>query len=369
MDGFCRKLRDIGVDIDRATLHIGELHPQLRARSFHWDTVAGGAIEVGREHGVQFRQDYLDSPIRAIHDGGDPIFRNLEAELEERDYPVIFELKSQGYTGYRALPLFFSNNQVNVFTVATRKPGGFSDEDLALVDAAMPIFGTNLELRHLNRTAQQLLDTYLGHRTGERVLAGTTGRGDAEKIKAVIWSCDLRNFTPLAEGSEMATLIQLLNLYFGAMGRTLDKHGGEILKFIGDGLLAIFEIEGDMKGACARALTAAEDALTEFDATRTDFAKLGISDLRCGIALHIGEVMYGNIGTENRLDFTVIGPAVNLVSRMEPLTKDLDPPIIFSRAFAEYCGRATRSLGLKAFKGIEDPQEVFALAAPAAHRS
>jgi len=361
MDGLFRKLRDIGVPVDRATLHITELHPLLRARSYHWDAVAGGAIEVGRAHGIQFRPDYLNSPIRAIHDGSAPIFRNLEVEPKTGDYPVIFELKEQGYTCYRALPLPFSNNQINVFTIATREPGGFSELDLALVDAAVPIFSTNLELRHLNRTAQQLLDTYLGHRTGERVLSGATGRGDAERIKAVIWSCDLRNFTPLAEESEMAALIELLNLYFGVMGRTLEKHGGEILKFIGDGLLAIFEIESDVKGACARALAAAEDALKEFAATREEFAKLGISDLRCGIALHIGEVMYGNIGTENRLDFTVIGPAVNLVSRMEPLTRDLEPPVILSRPFAERCGHPTRSLGPKTFKGIEAPQEVFAL--------
>lgn len=361
-DRFCRKLRDIGLPVVRASLHMPQLHPQLRARSLTWDAEAGGAIEVGRSHGIELSESFVQSPIRVIYEGGAPIRRRLEDSDCPMDYPILRDLKAKALTDYWMGGLDFSTELINAVSFASDRPGGFGDRDIACIEAALPAFGMVLELRHAHRTARQLLDTYLGRRTGMRVLSGAIKRGDGERIDAVLWCCDLRGFTEISETRPLDAVIELLDRYFELTGSPVERHGGEILKFIGDAVLAIFPIEAAGEAdACVAALAAADEALSGVAATRHPEADGAGPAIRCGVALHLGEAMYGNIGTAGRLDFTVIGPAVNLVTRLEALNRELDPPLVFSADFARHCGRGVRSLGVHALKGIAEPREVFTL--------
>ena len=230
----------------------------------------------------------------------------------------------------------------------------------------MPLFGVLLELRNAYRTSQTLMETYVGRRSGHRVLAGTIRRGDVERINAVLWTCDLRDFTGLSAALPMDAVIELLDSYFEVMAQAINAKGGEILKFIGDAILAVFPIEekhgGDPCRACQASMAAAQKALADAAALSAAREAAGKAGFRCGIALHVGDVMYGNIGAADRLDFTVIGPAVNLVSRIESLNRELALPLVFSAAFAASWQGGKRSLGSHAVKGFPDPVEVFTLA-------
>ena len=364
IDSYCRKLRSLGVPLHRATLVIPQLNPRLRSRSFHWDSEAGGTIEVGRQHGIEQHDTYLLSPIRAIFEGAESIRRKLADPDCPLDYPIVADLKARGYSDYLVCPMVFSDRQINVVTLATRDPDGFLDRHLRLIKGSLPALSLVIEIRNRRTTAEELLDTYIGHHSGDQVLAGTIKRGDGEVIHAVLWACDLQDFTGLSEREALDDVIALLNDYFEAVGGAITAEGGEILKFIGDALLAIFPIAETSQGyqqACDRALKAAKTALKNL----ADLKVSREADLQptivCGIALHVGDVMFGNIGTKDRLDFTVIGPAVNLVSRIEALARSYDPPIVCTAAFAAEAGFYLESLGRRSFKGIAEPQEVFRL--------
>ncbi len=362
LDLFCRKLVDLGVDIDRASLHVPQLDPQWQARSLIWDREAGGAMEIGRAHGIDDSADYIQSPIRPILLGEeDFIKRTVGAPGTNQEFPILDELAAKGFTAYYAFAVDFSFGQHNAMTLATKIPGGLREEDRNIIRQGVPYLGALLELRHLHRTAAQLLDTYIGHFTGEKVLEGAIKRGAGEILHAVLWTCDLRAFTEISEREPLEDVIVLLDDYFEAVGRPVEDRGGEILKFIGDALLAIFPLApgSDERAVCAKALAAAEEAVVRLAAISEKRIADGKSGLACGIALHLGDVMYGNIGTVDRLDFTVIGPAVNLVSRIEGVTRGLEPPIAFSAAFSERLDRPVRLLGRFPLKGIAGEQEVF----------
>jgi adenylate cyclase len=281
------------------------------------------------------------------------------------DFPIIEEIHAAGYTDYSVRPLPFSSRKINAITLATKRPGGFTDLDIATVEAALPLFGLLLELRNAYRTSQTLMETYLGSRSGHRVLAGTIQRGDVERINAVLWTSDLRDFTGLSEALPMEEVVELLDAYFEAMAQAINANGGEILKFIGDATLAIFPIEekhaGDPCRACVASMAAAQAALDSLARLSAERRAAGKTEIRCGIALHVGDVMYGNIGAADRLDFTVIGPAVNLVSRIEGLNRELGLPLVYSAAYAALWTGRSRSLGRHDLKGIAAAQEVFTL--------
>ncbi len=356
-DGFCRLLLTLGLPIERVTLHLRQLHPQIGARSCHWERQSGGAIETGWQHGSEDDSIFLNSPIRIVYETTRTLHCRIDPDAETYEYPILRDLAERGYRDYAALPLHFSTGQTNVLTIATLARDGFSQSDLEIVRTALPYLAVLLELNHVHRTARELLATYLGRNTGEAVLRGTIKRGDVRRIEAALWICDLRGFTALSQAQGLEHLIPLLNDYFDAIGEAVHTEGGEILKFIGDAVIAIFSVGDDAQGgtaACRAALTAAEHAVANLEA-RTQ-------GMRCGIALHFGEALYGNIGFGDRLDFTVVGPDVNLLSRLEPLAAEADPPIVLSAAFGALCDRPLQSLGEHRLKGIESPQEVFTLA-------
>jgi len=366
-DQFCRRLVEAGLPLDRATFHSPQLHPLIRTTGIFWHREAGGAQEMERGHGIEDLPLYKESPIRWIYEGGPPIHTRIDPGEGELEFPILEDLRQQGYRDYTIRPLPFSTGRTNAIGFSTRHPAGFSDADVELIDAVLPALGAVLELRHLMRTARGLLDAYVGPRTGRKILNGTVKRGDGEEINAVLWYCDLRDFTAQSEHLRRDELIGLLNDYFEQMAAPIEAHGGEILKFIGDAILAIFPITDGLspEKACCAAIDAALEALQGLERLNEARRAEGRTPLRCGIALHKGDAMYGNIGAPGRLDFTVIGPAVNLVTRIEDKTRELDPPIVFSHKVAERCGRPHRSLGRHAFKGIDGEWEVFTLAGEA----
>jgi adenylate cyclase len=209
---------------------------------------------------------------------------------------------------------------------------------------------------------RNLLNTYLGAKAGPKVLAGQIRRGTGEELAAILWSSDLRGFTARSDRLAGNRMIAILNALFEAQAKAIHTHGGEILKFIGDGLLAIFPIDdaGRTEDAAENALDAARQALDAVCLLADDPSMAGEPPLKIVVALHAGTVIYGNVGSADRLDFTVIGPAVNLVSRIEAAAKALDQPIVVSDDFARAYDRPLRSLGYHQFRGLATPYELFA---------
>ncbi len=364
--GFCAALRRAGLPVERASLHLRQLHPQFAARTLLWNADAGGAVEQDRRHGVSNTPLFLRSPVKPIYEGAPAIRRRLDGS-DALDYPVLDDLKEQGYSDYTIRPVRYSAKQPMALSIATKAPQGFSERDLAILDALLTPFGSLLELAETRRTTGLLLDTYLGPQAGRQVLAGDILRGQGRHIEAVVWMSDLRNFTELSNSLPLDKVITLLDAYFDAMCGPVRERDGEILKFIGDSVLAVFPIPEGQAGcpvATHRALEAAEQAIERLEALNDELAGQELPRLRAGIALHSGEVMYGNVGAADRLDFTVIGPAVNLVSRLGPLARDLDPPIVVSARLAGYLDRPLRRLGAFALKGFAETQEAYALAEP-----
>jgi adenylate cyclase len=366
---LCERLVTAGVPLLRVAVFVRLLHPNILARRFIWR--AGGApVEVGADSfDVALSDVYRDSPINYVYSSGEAVRRRLADPDCPLDFPLLAELRQDGVTDYVILPLHFSNGTVHAVSWTTRQPGGFSDVQLAILQRIRAPIARIAEIAVSRRTAVSLLNTYVGEGAGERILAGRVRRGDVETIRAAIWLSDMRGFTTLADRLPPLELIALLNRYFDCQVPAIHEKGGEVLKFMGDGLLAIFPIASDEAApgvACNRALTAARtarDAVTMLGRATTEG---GGEHVRCGIALHLGEVLYGNIGSENRLDFTCIGPGVNLAARLEKLTGTLGRTILASAAFASQCAGAFRPVGDFALSGFAAPQTVYGLPEEAA---
>jgi adenylate cyclase len=294
-------------------------------------------------------------------EGASGLRRRLDLPDPHLDFPILEELREEGYSDYVAMGLAESESPRTVLSWATYQPGGFSTDELGALYDLLPFLSLIVEAKRYRKTAENLLDVYLGHLSGERVLHGSIKRGQLEQIHAVLWYCDMRGFTALSDSLPGEELILLLNDFFEAMAGPVIKRGGEVLKFIGDAMLAIFPLDrvlGDNR-VCA-AMEAAAEALENLDAINRSKECDGRRPLRCGIALHIGDVGYGNIGAPTRLDFTVIGPAVNKVARIEAMTKRLERPLLVSADFARRCVYPLDSLGFHVLRGISEPEELFA---------
>ncbi len=362
--GFANRLLATGFPLKRVFVSMRTLHPQVLALSHYWEAGESIARVTPRAYDALESDLYLLSPIRVIHEGRAPeIRRNLAQATAPYEFPIFAELKAEGITDYLMLPLLFSDNSTNIAAIATDRAGGFSENEIARFRTLVPLLAVTLEIREDKRIARTLLTTYLGRDAGRRVLAGQVRRGDATSIAAALFFCDLRGFTQMSEALPREALIQMLNDYFTAMADPVEAHGGEVLKFIGDGMLAIFPIADDLDRdrACLTALGAAKDAIRAMDALNDARRAAGEIELRAGIALHTGTVMYGNIGAPERLDFTVIGPAVNLTTRLERLCRTLDRRLVASDRFASPCGLAMISLGKHQLPGVSRAVEVFGL--------
>jgi adenylate cyclase len=287
------------------------------------------------------------------------------------DYPILEELRVAGATDYVAMPIVFSDGRRSVLAFCGDRRGGFTTAELELISDMLLVLSRLLEVHASRRTAQTILETYLGQVSGKRVLNGSIRRGDGEDIDAVIWFSDLRGSTRLADVLPRPAFLQLLNDYFEAVAGAVLIHGGEVLRYVGDALLAIFPLctagsswsKGDLPtaAACSLALAAAREAVARmaaFNATRAD---QGEPPLDFGIALHVGAVMYGNVGVEQRLEFTVVGPAANKASRLETMCKVLGRTLVISADLARLVDEPLVSLGFHDLDGVRGPDEVLTL--------
>src|SRR6266436_2327738 len=360
-DELCWRLLGDGLPLWRATLHMGTLHPLIRGVGARWLRELKIIEEFCILHGSDDTSEYLQSPIRATIESGTRFRRHLVAETPE--YPLLTKLRAAGATDYFALALNRTFRRFPVVTWSTDRPGGFSDADINALEDINPALAAIVDTRSVRRISANLLDTYLGPQAGRRILAGQIRRAEGERLRAVIMMTDLRGFTALSDQLPGDEVIELLDDYFDAIATPIENRKGEILKFIGDGMLAIFpaEDDDDFSQSSVHALEAATEGLARLDAVNQMRRRVGRTELRIGIGLHLGEVIYGNVGSASRLDFTVIGPAVNLASRIEDLTKRLGRPMLFSSAFARICPRPLVSLGLQPVRGLSEPEEVFGL--------
>lgn len=365
VEALGEQMVEIGLPIDRITTGIPMLHPQIASSSVVWEPE-----RLAHERQWQMtsltRSMYERSPLYVVYRGDGPVRARVTPEPQPGEFGIIPDLRQEGFTDYIALPAPFSDGTIKAMTFATCRDGGFTESDITVLQSLMPHFAYLLEIQTLRRTARVLLDTYVGRISGQRVLQGQIKRGQGEDIRAIIWFSDLRGFTELSDALPNEELIGLLNDYFGALTRAVEEQQGEVLKFIGDAMLAIYPIATASSGrrAAQRSLASARAAqarIAEINETRRSASRAAI---QWGLALHVGEVHYGNIGGEARLDFTVIGPAVNLAARLQSLSAQLGENCLISDDFAALLRDRSelRDLGLHALKGITEQRQVFGLA-------
>lgn len=364
-DDMCRRVVEAGIPLWRAFCGIRTLHPQIAATAYVWRRGQGTAERRTAMHGIEKTPAFTQSPLAEVTRTGRMIRRRLDDSGAALGYEVLEAFRGEGGTDYVAMPMIFSSGEINSISWLTDRPGGFTAAEIEGLTEIAEMLTVVVETQTHRRITRALMDTYVGHRTGQRVLSGAIKRGDGETIRAVIWFCDLRGFTTLSDTLSRELLLDLLNEYFEIMVQAVSAEGGEVLKFIGDGMLAIFELRDHDQIAerCSAALRAAQAAQALVMARNPERIAAGLAEIRYGLALHLGEVTYGNIGAPNRLDFTVIGPAVNHATRIEKLAGKLDRRLVTSASFAAAAGIPLLSLGTHALVGVSEPQEVFTLPA------
>ena len=361
-DEFAWRMLAAGLPLLRATLHLRTLHPQYLGVTFTWWRTTGQTVLTLVTHEVQDLLGHEDNPVRRVVVGGETLRRRVDLPDDKLDFPILHDLKAEGATDYFAFPVKSSLNTNYMVTYVTDRVGGFTDREVSDLTRVSQRLSLLADLRSQRRIASNILTAYLGSNAGPKVLAGQIRRGTGEEITAVLWSSDLRGFTERSDRLAGIQVIAMLNALFDAQAKAIAGHGGEILKFIGDGLLAIFPIEStDMTAVAAgNALTAATQAVEAAHNLTNDPSLIGEPPLEIVVALHVGTVIYGNIGAADRLDFTVIGPAVNLVSRIEAVAKTLNRPIVVSDDFARAYGKQLEPLGLHELRGLATPHDLFA---------
>lgn len=362
--GLMERACGAGIPVWRFYIGLELMHPQLQALGVVWRRDRPVEAElIERKRGIEFTGAYIGSPVQEIRETGHEVRHRLDA-LAPAAHAVLHEVRDAGGTDYFGVPLRMARGgRAPVATFSTDCPGGFTDADLADLRRLIDHAGAVVEM-HVHRiVADTVVATYIGHHTGQRILDGLVRRGDGDRINAVLWFSDLRDFTGLNERASAGEVLELLNAYFEAVGGALKRHGGEILKFIGDGVMAYFPAEDAlfMPMVTAAALDAARQLIADAEAANEARATGGAEPIKFGIGLHVGTVTFGNIGTEDRLDFTVIGSAVNRASRLEGLTKALGVPVCASAEFNADCPRPMKSLGKHRLRGVREPVEIFTL--------
>ncbi|MDJ1159219.1 adenylate/guanylate cyclase domain-containing protein [Chelatococcus sp. SYSU_G07232] len=356
LSGLCERLNAAGVPVDRASLTVETLHSEHAAVARLW--VKGQGV---RRHAYPYlpnaRDSYTRSPFYHVHQTRTWLALWLPDTPDER-FGIVPELKMMGYTHYLCFPVFFANGDENGISFTTKAAGGFSASDIALLHAIMPAVAAVMEISASYITLDHVLRIYIGNEPHERVLSGDVRRGQVSRIRSAILFADMRGYTRLTSTLAPEETVALLNRYFDCLVPPIEAEGGEILKYMGDGLLAIFRDRGDDTGAAAQsALTAAQNALARL--AEENASGLLSVPLQAGIALHHGEAAYGNVGSGERLDFTVVGRDVNLTSRLARLNKTLDEPLLMSRAFADHLWADPEPLGAFALDGLAEEVAVY----------
>jgi adenylate cyclase len=383
-DGYCQRLVVHDVPLWRGFVGMETLHPQWGGYGYTWRRDLNAIQPEQFARSDLANPQWLGSPVfdlirRARQGEHEPqMRRRLEAGAEQRDFGILEEFFSEGATDYFGQVFTFgesgdpSQGTGVVYSFATDRRGGFSDDDVTLLQATLPALSLAMKAQAGHVIASTLLQTYLGEETGRRVHAGAIERGSVETVHAVLWLADIRGFTAMSDLSPGAVVIDLLNSVFEALAAALRSRGGEILKFLGDGLLAALAFdESDRTATCRAALDAAADAISAIAALNATRTAAGLPAVTVDLALHIGNVLYGNVGAADRLDFTVIGPAVNEVARIEALCEPLQHTVLASAEFAAALKDTDNrlvSLGRYDLRGVREPKEIFGLAPSASDK-
>jgi adenylate cyclase len=381
---LCVSLCDAGFMLTRVNIFIRTLHPDVFGIRLIWRPNAELQINMA-SFDTTDSDAYRASPLAAMIETGAEVRLKLDDPASHR-FPIVPDLIADGATDYIVLPMLFSDGAMQVSTWVTNRPGGYGDVELDALRSLIAPFARVVEIISLRRMASILIDTYVGNQAGERILAGHIRRGYTETMNAAIWLSDMRGFTALSDRLPPAVIVEVLNCYFDCQVPAIRERGGDVLKFMGDGLLAVFPIEnGNREAACARALDAARVAREAIHKLCYVHDEGQLDGFRFGVALHIGDVLYGNIGggrtlafddgfiglqlrdledaarSSSRLDFTCIGPAVNLAARLEKIASRLGRTIVASGDFAGACPDTWRDLGEFPISGFAAPSRVFGL--------
>jgi adenylate cyclase len=366
LDGIADRFLSDGMPLMRAYLALPTVNPAFRVLNHTWYRGKRTVVEK-IEHGRE-PEAFRISPFSAMLEEG--VFARRWRIDQSDAFPIFADLRREGGTDYVARLVSFNNRSAPALrglaiSFTSDDPAGFSAWDIERIDAALPLIGLAAYRIALLDLTVGVLDTYVGLSAGRRVLSGEIRRGAGETLTAALLFADLRAFTSLADtcGKD---LIARLDEHLEAVTEPVEAHGGEVLKFMGDGLLAVFLISEQVtpEMACRAAVNAALAALRNNEAVNARHGAEARLDL--DVALHYGEVYYGNIGGARRLDFTVIGPAVNEVSRIEALCSGLGYPLLMSPSVAEACGHPVRSVGRRSLRGVTGERELFTLTDPRA---
>ena len=370
---FCERLLEAGVPLRRAAIGNTTLHPVVAGHNFEWWRGGEGTKQEAWLRATNMPDaDFDKHPFAFMYRNNvQRLRRQLDRPNAPLEFPLLERLRKQGATDYLALSTHFGADDARgplsgfASSWTTDADGGFSQKDLETIETLLPVLALGIKSSATYRAAESALVTYLGADAGHRVLSGAIERGSTETIRAVLFYADLQDFTKIADTTPGDDLIVMLNQYFGCLVDSVHEHGGQVLKFVGDGLLAIFRLSED-HGVCASAIAAADASFARIDGINVERRALEQPTTRFHLALHLGDVLYGNIGGHDRLDFTVVGPAVNEVSRIEGMCRSLEQDVVMSAAFAEAARTCTSrivSLGRFALRGVKRPQELFALTA------
>jgi adenylate cyclase len=350
VSGLADRLTEAGVPIWRMRIGQRVSNPLISAWGTVW-TKGKGAERYSVPRTMLSTTSYIGSPFEHINRFRTPYRHSLE-RLAEGDHPVLFELAEGGSTDYLALPVEYGDGSVQAGAFTTNRPGGFFDEEIRLIEGLAPAIAAALEPHAMRHSAASLLEVYLGSGPAEQIAKGAFHRGDISEIDAAVLLTDLRDFTGSSERLAPQTLLEGLGAYFEIVVDAVRAEGGDVLKFIGDGVLAVFAAENGREDACRRAARSVSRAFARADGTGTAFVA----------ALHVGPVVYGNVGSLDRLDFTVVGPTVNYASRLETAAKQLQRRAVCSQTVAAALHQDMAvDLGSHVLKGIAEPQRVFEL--------
>ena len=354
VDEFTRNLGDTlckaGAPLSRIRLSMRTLHPLVAASTTAWSKDEDFIQPIESTHGIEQRPSFIGSPFSIIIETESTYRKRLEEPLNKDEHIALHEIKAGGGTDYLGLPLPFSDGNFAIIAYTTVRPGGFDNSDVTQLTRLATMLAPIAEVFSEKRVSRAVTQAYLGNRTGQRVLNGQIRRGDIEQIEAAILMSDIRDWTGWNTRVSGEEALAMANRYFDVICDAIEDNGGEILKFIGDSVLAVFPLEDESlnpSSVCENALAAAKQAVRVADEIDPPL------EVEFGVGMHFGQVHYGNIGSKTRIDFTVMGQAVNTTARIESLCSELNTPVLFSESFAKKLSETSIQVGEEVLKGYE----------------
>jgi len=356
LSGFLNRLIELGLPVDRAVSAIETLHSEYAGIGRFWTREEGTVVRY-LPHGDRRETVYQTSPFAHVNRTGEWLVLDL-ANTPDDLFPIVPELKEAGYRHYVTIPIRFTSGAENAISFATRAPQGFGTRELTILRMVIPSFSLVTELRATSNRLDEVLRIYVGDDPHKAILSGAIQRGQVTRIRSAILFADMRDYTHISSTLSPESAVELLNNYFDCLVPPIEDEGGEVLKYLGDGLLAIVRDKGDDTGGAAQsALTAATKALRRIEAANNE-GRFPVP-INAGLALHHGDAAYGNVGSGQRLDFTVIGRDVNLASRIAELNKRLGEPLLMSKPFVEHLWGNPSPLGAHEVEGFAEAIEVY----------